>query len=520
MNKEENDSLIDDLLEQNISESDFLKLEAELIVSPEAREAYYERLKLHTGLQEEARSSNDSTSSGGVMTNPPHRKLDPILLAAIGALTLLVGILGWKTIAEPPAAKKEPVASGYGVIADLAEAEWETGLNLSRGDLIPNRAVKLLRGRVRIELFNGIVLVVKEKSTFTLLSETEFALQDGFVHVRLPSMPIDFRLTIPEGDVIHPGSEFAVEASTNQTAIDVIDGTVEWSPGSGEKQIVPSGNTLQWQGNGTFELIPTDAISMADVEAEFHRERTNRLARWKSYRDKLLQDPTLFAYYAMEPTNSGGKSLQDLSGNGTVGAVVLANQTPGRWNNPQSALDFSPMGSRVRVDIPGEHQSLSLMCWVKIDSLDRLYNSLFLTDGHELHEPHWQILNNGRLFFSVRATRSGKGKDKHIAHSPPIWTPAQSGQWMHLATVYDSEAFTITHYVDGDPVSIDQIPEKLHPEKVTIGAASIGNWSEPRYRKDAEFAVRNLNGSIDELGMWGRALSAQEVRKISEKGKP
>ena len=63
VNSEDNDRLIDDLLEGAISEADFLRLEAELIVSPEAREAYYDRLKLHTGLQEEARSAGNETSS-------------------------------------------------------------------------------------------------------------------------------------------------------------------------------------------------------------------------------------------------------------------------------------------------------------------------------------------------------------------------------------------------------------------------------------------------------------------------
>ncbi|MEM9017107.1 MAG: LamG domain-containing protein, partial [Verrucomicrobiota bacterium] len=238
------------------------------------------------------------------------------------------------------------------------------------------------------------------------------------------------------------------------------------------------------------------------------------------YRKGLLEDPGLLAYYAMQPAEAGGTELADRSPASSIGVVVLADQTSDRWNRYQYALDFSPMGSRVRVTIPGEHESLSLMCWVRIDSLDRLYNSLFLTDGHELHEPHWQIMNDGRIFFSVRARESGKGGDKHIAFSPPIWKPSQSAQWQHLATVYDGEKQVITHYLNGEPITIEAIPPELHPDKVMINAASIGNWSEPRYRKDPEFVVRNLNGSLDDFALWNRPLRPSEVRDIYEAGRP
>ena len=62
-------------------------------------------------------------------------------------------------------------------------------------------------------------------------------------------------------------------------------------------------------------------------------------------------------------------------------------------------------------------RSLTLLTWVKINSLDRWYNSLFLTDGAKLNQPHWQIMDDGRLFFSVKKREGSdakKGeKDKH-----------------------------------------------------------------------------------------------------------
>ncbi len=59
------------------------------------------------------------------------------------------------------------------------------------------------------------------------------------------------------------------------------------------------------------------------------------------------------------------------------------------------------------MQIPGGFGSLTLAFGVKIDSLDRWYNSLFLTDGYDKGEPHWRIphwriLDDGRIQFAIR----------------------------------------------------------------------------------------------------------------------
>lgn len=91
---------------------------------------------------------------------------------------------------------------------------------------------------------------------------------------------------------------------------------------------------------------------------------------------------------------------------------------------------------------------------------------------------------------------------------------------MHLASVFDGAKQTTTHYVNGIAVSMDQIPENLQADKVEIGAASIGNWSEPRYRNLPDFAVRNLNGTMDELILFSAPLTANEIYELYEDGKP
>ena len=89
-----------------------------------------------------------------------------------------------------------------------------------------------------------------------------------------------------------------------------------------------------------------------------------------------------------------------------------------------------------------------------------------------------------------------------------------------ITTVYDIDDKLVTHYINGKSIGSESIPDKLLVDKVKIGPASIGNWSEPMYRTDPEFIVRNLNGSLDEFTLFSKALSSQEIAEQYQIGKP
>jgi hypothetical protein len=170
------------------------------------------------------------------------------------------------------------------------------------------------------------------------------------------------------------------------------------------------------------------------------------------------------------------------------------------------------------VNVPGQFGSLTFACWVKIDSLDRWYNSLFLTDNYQRGEPHWQILDTGQLFFSVRLG-GGPGKGHHKVLSPPFWDASLSGRWLHLATTYDVVTKTTTHFLNGEKLCEERIPDELFVQQTCVGKATIGNWSSPT-RPEADFAIRNLNGSMDEFVLFRDALKPEEIRDLFVQGRP
>jgi hypothetical protein len=148
-------------------------------------------------------------------------------------------------------------------------------------------------------------------------------------------------------------------------------------------------------------------------------------------------------------------------------------------------------------------------------------------DGYENGEPHWQIHEDGSIMFSVMVddtpgAGTGKAPDArlhYIYRTEPILNAAINGKWIQLAAVYDPIDLRVQQYVDGKQVSSEEIQDRFLVHKLRIGPAEIGNWGQP-FRDSPSFAVRNLNGAIDELAIFKSALTEAEIEKLYEQGKP
>ncbi|MFT5108918.1 MAG: hypothetical protein ACI8XO_002298 [Verrucomicrobiales bacterium] len=520
MKHDELDQLVDDLLDGACSEADFLRLEAELHVNLEARAAYYERLKLHTALQIE---SEDAAEESNIIELTNWRQRLPWIAAA--ALLLVGGVLGWKfgsagNFAPLVATKPEPAAVGFGVLAEQSNAVWAHQRNFGRGDLLPAGMVRLESGIVQLDLFSGVTVILEGAAEFEIHSTMEMSVLFGRVRAIVPEPAHGFRVRTAKGDVVDLGTEFTIDVTDRHTELHVLDGEIEWHPLQKPVQRLVDGDSLRWSAQGERSAVASSADQFPGI-VDLEDSQIERYEAWRAHSLKLRQDPRLLAYFPMDRQEDGHRMVDDVSGAGRDGTIVRAKRASDRWERQGQALDFSPMGSRVRMTIPGGHSALTLYCWVRIDSLDRWWNSLFLTDGHELSEPHWQIMADGRLFFSVKKLEKGSSErpDKHVFYSPPIWDTSMSGRWMQVASTYDTTTRRVTHYVDGKQISSEAVPDGYLVEQVKIGAASIGNWSEP-YRSDPAFAVRNLNGAIDEFAIFSEALSAAEISQLYEIGKP
>lgn len=423
----------------------------------------------------------------------------------------------------------EATDTGVAMLSRSVDAVWESAIRPEVGEAIPNGTLQLESGLVQLEFFCGATVVVEAPAKLELISSMQARVYHGKLRAQVPPAARGFTLDFQDSKVVDLGTEFAMDVGPDSVNLQVFDGEVELHPAGGEMRLLAAGDAVErgLDGNLSTSVSTPDAfVDISGLQQRARLSRSNQFQRWQKYSAEFRSNPSLIAYYPLDDAGEWHRRLinhapsrSDLQASELDGAVVGAQRVAGRWDE-KSSLEFKRPGDRVRIAIPGEFDSLTFMCWTKIDSLDRWYNSLFLTDGYNAGEPHWQILNTGRVYFSVLPAEMGQGGPRDFKSlSPPFWKPSMSGKWLHVATTYDVAASRITHYLNGEQLSSEAVPAESLVSKTRIGAASIGNWSQPT-RTDAQFAIRNLNGSIDELAVFAAALSADEIMEIFEHGIP
>ena len=542
MNHEERLLLIDSLIDGSIDEADLLRIEAELIVDPEVRQQYYCRLQLNMLLEREA---SEATSIQTAKTATQHQRMNQyqparwltILSGALvlAASVLLIIFLNRTDVIPTPrdsesviAAQVEPSASGFAVLSGQDGAVW-SGSPLVEGDLLPTGELHLKSGRVHIELFSGVQMVIEGDAQFSIDSPMQVTMDRGIARARVPEPAQGFKIKTNNGDVIDLGTEFCVNVANGGADVHVVEGEVELQPRNSDPLRIDAGLSRRLSRSG--ELVDalsaiTKSIGPSEFQDLLREKQKKRFADWIEARRQIVSNPRLIAFYNLQSPASLDNRIENLAGATILpasdGSVVAAIPTTDRWGHSNAALDFGRVGSRVRLDVPGEHRSLTMHCWIKINSLDRSYNSLFLTDGHEDREPHWQLMDDGRIFFSVKVPRPEGVSEfvQPVFYSPKIWDASLNGRWIMLAVTYDVDRARVTHYLNGSPISSEPIPNEQIVDSIRIGSASICNWSEPMYRTDPKFVLRNLNGSMDEFALYSDALSADEILQVYRDGCP
>jgi hypothetical protein len=260
---------------------------------------------------------------------------------------------------------------------------------------------------------------------------------------------------------------------------------------------------------------PAAFASLFDLQFKSSAAEVLRHEEWRAASRQLDEDPSLLVHFDFEQTDSSDWRLHNSSSrkNAVPDATIVGCQwTEGRWAD-KHALEFRSVNDRVRLSVPGEFESLTLAAWVRVQGLDRQFNSLFMSDGFEAGTMHWLIRKDGVL--GLTAIGSGSG-DVQIVPSPPVLTLDQYGMWVHLAVVLDGHAKRVVHYVNGVPVREKAL--KMNPP-FRIGAAEIGNWNASGFPDNDPSLIRNFSGAMDEFCLFSRTLNDNEIRALFSAGK-
>jgi len=205
-------------------------------------------------------------------------------------------------------------------------------------------------------------------------------------------------------------------------------------------------------------------------------------------------EPGLNGWWTFDEKPPGAAAF-DYSGNRLGGEVRGAARAPGIWG---SALVCK--GGCVLVEnspLLSPTSSLSLECWVRTDVAGQdnrwFINRVF--GGGESTGYRMGVLA-GKPCFEIPQTPWSH----HLMASDPLPT----GRWVFLTGTFDGKMMRI--YVDGEERGSMFRPGPVHPNAFHL---CLGNFEEkhPAY----------FNGLLDEVKLYSRALSPQEVQAHYQK---
>jgi hypothetical protein len=238
-----------------------------------------------------------------------------------------------------------------------------------------------------------------------------------------------------------------------------------------------------------------------------------RRQRWLAYSRRLCKDSSLVAYYTFESVKNGNATtLPNVSVAGNVldgqieGAEWVYGRLPGKY-----ALYFHGPGSKDRVVLPEQERfqfagPFSVAVWFKVARFAAMYQPLVAKGGAswrvERHE------NTDFVTFDTNFTAPTSGQSWTVTNGQ---TGVADGRWHLAVAVYEPVGNVANKrlYIDGHVDAENESPLSLaqNDDPVWLGAHSV--------TENCEF-----QGHIDEVAMFARALSGEEVSAMFEAGSP
>lgn len=444
-------------------------------------------------------------------------------LGAVAA-GILIGLVTWALWPKPPerpspgvASRDEATTSSVAVLSRGVNMQWDKAVATPALNApLPPGTLRLQSGVAEIEFFQGARLCVEGPAEIRLISAGEVFCLSGRFSAHVPSQARGFRIGTPKGDIVDLGTDFGLDLNEASPELHVFKGEVQLHQPNTQMRTLTTGSAagLEPASNRTLTANAAAFAFSRDLDAQVVASRREAFEHWQASSARWNADPDVRLRLDFQDTDDT-RSLRNAALHGediAPGTIVGCNWTEGRWPGKR-ALQFRSVSDRVRLNIPGEYQQLTLAAWVQLHSLSahQDQSSLCMTQGIQTGSMHWQVLSDGSLCLGITASAKPKVTDDYI--SPVIFTPERFGQWIHLATVLDTKAQEVRFYVNGRRLSTH--PLKRPTTEVIPATCELGNWIPfPNYH--GEHPVRNFVGCMDEFTLFARALRDDDVLQLAE----
>ncbi|MBW2974917.1 hypothetical protein KY366_04330, partial [Candidatus Woesearchaeota archaeon] len=179
----------------------------------------------------------------------------------------------------------------------------------------------------------------------------------------------------------------------------------------------------------------------------------------------------------------------DVTGNGNNGTVINAtlNTIDCKFGN---CFSFNGAGDHINLGTGVHLQNFTISAWARPDEMDGLK---VVISKNRIYELDVNNLNNEKLLCTV-----GDGSNWQTQPYSYSASTYAIGEWNHFVCRFNGS--DLTAYLNGVPGTTtqpDRVPPSSSSQNVRIAQWSTGGW--------------NFNGSIDEVRIWNRSLSVDEI---------
>lgn len=473
-------------------------------------------------------------------------------LAMFGAAMLLLGLASGWIISQTTDQKHTLVAQSSEDTLVLTPAAYLTSANgVSWGGASPamhrvggsvgvGEEVAVHEGLAEFRLVSGVSLSIEGPATLVITSPTSLMLQQGKVAVQVPWEVKDFRVLAATYEITAREAEFGVVASRGKLEVHSFVGETRLSPtslsasfASGSTNPVSDEEDEHLRAAGLLLVAEGQALQL-DLTGDAGTATKNLLVNRARFATKLSMGSQLpvtqryvdavlesgpVSYWRFEAID--GRQVQnEVAGEPplhVVGSVVLAGDPRNYSVEIGSTPGSGHLVSDVPVSLSGGDYTVEI--WCKPSHYHR--GTLVGLGFENPKKPIKQIQHQGFLLqtlrdddpLTARLANSVPGSVRFLHRNPPnldyrtgtscySTNLYQLRRWQHVVAA--KEGPTMRLYVDGELSATAE-------DKTGIAAKLRVMVGEAYFRRTDTQGARTFFGQLDELAIYDRALSDEEV---------
>jgi ferric-dicitrate binding protein FerR (iron transport regulator) len=452
-----------------------------------------------------------------------------VALSLVGLVA--IGLISWRPAAPPPADRTQAVATGtlLAMVAKLDGVRWESTprLNPIEGSMLAAGRLSLLSGKAVLSFLNGVTLTLEGPSDVDLLTNSRVYCRHGKLRVRVPRGAEGFVVTSAGSALVDLGTEFAMNVeSDGRSRVMVFEGAAEASlldargfarrtlrfERSKEYELDPNHDRIQETipKPEAFVAAPDLRVAPLCLDSEYSSEvmalRPKCYWRFESLDNSLIPNEV-----AGEPPLLVRGPIRLFRNTGGNHCVVFPPGTPGQFLTtdqlweitcaPSHAVELWAMTENV-----GQNVLIGLYPPSELVPPEHRYMHTELVEMTS-YQPH-KLDKPGSVRFLCR--RLSGGRADYNLYSSKVYSPRV---WHHIVAQREGEKLQL--YFDG----LHEESRMLEPhEKALPCCLVVGRRTTDPL--DSVKDSRSFVGRIDELAIYDRALSAEEILRHFEMRRP